>query len=97
MGQFAVPMIVFAIKSFFFSGADSYSLERKPHMSYFFIFFYGKMIKVVYAIFAVAIENLKVCLGNLNLLLRKSTIQFELSAYKKETGKQMAGIPYYQY
>ena len=59
-------------------------------MSHFFLPFWGKMIRVVCAMFAVAIEDLKVCLGNLNLPLRKSTIWFELLAQKEETGKQTA-------
>ena len=46
---------------------------------------------------AVAIKDLEVCLGNSNLLLGKSAIWFEPSAEKGETGKQTAGILYYQY
>ena len=47
--------------------------------------------------FAVAIKDLEVRLGNSNLPLGKSAIWFELSAQKEETGKQTAGILYYQY
>ena len=67
-------MIVLAIKSFFFSGADGYSLGRKPHMCHFFFSFRGKMIRVVCTMLAVAIEDLEVHLGNSNLLLGKSAI-----------------------
>ena len=49
-------------------------------MSHFFLSFCGKMIKVVCAIFAVAIKDLRVRLSNLNLLLGKSAIWFESSA-----------------
>ncbi len=90
-------MIVLAIKSFFFSGADSYSLERKPHTSHFFFPFRGEMIIVVCAMLAVAIEDLEVRLGNSNLPLGKSAIRFEPSAQKGETGKQTAGALYYKY
>ena len=37
--------------------------------------------------FAVAIKDLEVHLGNSNLSLGKSVIQFELLAQKEETGK----------
>ena len=90
-------MIVFAIKSFFFSGADSYSLRRKPHTSYFFLFFCGEMIRVVYAMLAIAIKDLEMRLGNSNLLLGKSAIRFEPSAQKEETDKQTTSALYYQY
>ncbi len=46
---------------------------------------------------AVAIEDLEMRLGNSNLLLGRSTIWFEPSAQKGETGKQTAGALYYQY
>ena len=84
-------MIVLAIKSFFFSGADTYSLGRKPHTSHFFLPFRGEMIRVVCAMLAVAIEDLEVRLSNSNLPVRKSAIRFEPLAQKGETGKQMAG------
>ena len=50
------------------------------------------MIKVVYAMLAIAIKDLKVCLDNSNLLLRKNVIWFEPLAYKRETGKQTGSI-----
>ncbi len=90
-------MIVLAIKSFFFSGADSYSLRRKSHTSHFFLFFCEEMIGVVCAMLAVAIEDLEVRLGNSNLPLGKSAIWFEPLAQKGETSKQTAGALYYQY
>lgn len=45
------------------------------------------MIKVMCAILAIAIEDLEMRLGNLNLLLGKSAIWFELSTQKEETYK----------
>lgn len=88
-------MIVFAIKSFLLSEANSYSFRQKPQTFYFFFFFYREIITVIYAIFAIAIKNLKVHFGNLNFLLEKSAIWFELLAQKKETGKQITNVLYY--
>lgn len=48
------------------------------------------MIKVVCAIFAVTIEDVKVCLSNSNLPLEKSAIWFESLAHNGETDKQTA-------
>ena len=45
----------------------------------------------------IAIENLEICLSNLNLRLRKNIIWFKPLALKGETCKQTAGILYYQY
>lgn len=90
-------MIVLAIKSCFFSGADSYNLGRKPHTSHFFLPFRGEMIRVVCAMLAVAIEDLEVRLSNSNLPTGKSAIRFEPSAQKGEAGKQTAGALYYKY
>ena len=72
-----MPIIVFAIKSFFFSGANSYSFGWKIHTFHFFLLFYGKMLRVICAIFAIAIEDLKVQFGDSNLLLDKSVIRFK--------------------
>ena len=47
--------------------------------------------------FAVAIEDLEVCLSNSNLPLTKSAIWFELLAQKGETGEKMAGVLCYKY
>ena len=55
------------------------------------------MIKVVFAILIVAIEDLEVRCGNTNLSLGKSAIWFESLAQKEETGKQTAGALYYKY
>ncbi len=90
-------MIILAIKSFFFSGVDSYSLRRKSHTSYFFHLFCGEMIRVVYAMLVIAIKDLVVRLCNSNLPLGKSAIRFEPLAHKGETGKQTAGALYYRY
>ena len=51
--------MVLGIKSFFF-GVDNYNLERKFHTSHFFISFHGEMIRVVYAMLAIAIKDLEV-------------------------------------
>ncbi len=90
-------MIVLAIKSFFFSEADSYSLGRKPHTFHFILLFRGEMIRVVYAMLAIAIEDLEVRLRNSNLRRRKNAIRFESSAQKGETGKLTASALYYRY
>lgn len=91
-----MPVNVFASKSFFFSGADSYSLGQKPHMSHFFFHFCTEIIRVVCTIFAVIIKDREVRLGNSNPPLGKSAIGFELSAQKRETGKQITSVLYYQ-
>ena len=44
---------------------------------------------------AIAIKDLKVRLGNSNLLLGKSAIRFEPSAQKVKIGKQTIGALYY--
>lgn len=67
-------MIIFAIKCYFFFGVESYNLMQKPHTSHFFLFFCGKIIKVVYAMLAIIIKDLKMYLDNSNLLLGKSVI-----------------------
>ena len=95
IGQFIAPVIVLAIKSFFFSRANNYSLGQKLHISHFFFFFYEKMIRVVCAMFAVAIEHLKMRLDNSYLSLGKNAIWFKPSAQKEETDKQTASILYY--
>ncbi len=46
---------------------------------------------------AIAIEDLKVHLRNLNLPLGKSVIWSEPLAQKREIGKQTAGALYYHY
>lgn len=56
-------------------------------MLLFFFFFNGKMIKVVYAIIAITIKDLKMCFSNANLLLKKKVIYFEPLAQKEETDK----------
>ncbi len=53
------------------------------------------MIRVVCAMLAVAIKDLEVRLGNLNLPLGKSAIRFQPLAQKGETGKQTASVLYY--
>lgn len=53
------------------------------------------MINVVCTILTIAIKNLEVHLGNLNLLLRKNVIGFELLVPKKKTNKQMTSVLYY--
>ena len=55
------------------------------------------MIRVLCAMLVVAIEDLEMRLANSNIPLAKSAIWFEPLAQKEETGKQTAGILYYQY
>ena len=45
------------------------------------------MVKVVCTIVAIAIKDLEICLGNLNLFLGKNVIQFEPLTQIKETHK----------
>ena len=78
-------MIILAIKFFFFSRANSYSLGQKFHTFHFVLFFCGEMIRVICAILAVTIEDLEVRLGNSNLALGKSAIRFEPLAQKRDT------------
>ena len=92
-----MPVIILAIKSIFLSGADSYNLGRKPYTSHFFLLFCGEIIRVVCAILIVAIEDLEMQFGNLNLPLGKNTIWFELLAQKLETDKKTTNALYYQY
>lgn len=66
-------------------------------MSYFFSLYYRKIIKVICAILAVVIDDMKVHLSNLNLLFGKNAIGFKPLAKKKETGKQTASAQYYKY
>ncbi len=84
-------MIILAIKSFFFSRVDSYSLRRKPYTSHFFLLFCRKIIRIIYAILVIAIKDLEICLRNSILPLGKSAIWLKLLAHKGEIGKQMAG------
>lgn len=92
-----MPVIIFAINSCFFSIIDSYGLGQKTHIFYFCSFSYSEVIKIIYTIFAIAIEDLKIYLGNSNRLFRKITIWFKLLTYKKRTDKQKAGALYYKY
>ena len=55
------------------------------------------MIKVVFAMFTVVFEDLKLCCNNANLLLRKSAIWFELLVQKGERSKQTADMLHYKY
>lgn len=64
-------------------------------MFYFLLTFCRKMIKVVCTILIIVIEDLELCLPNLNLLLGKNAIGFELLAQKRKTGKQIANTLYY--
>ncbi len=92
-----MPVIVLVIKTCFFTDTNSYGLGHKPYTSYFFHLFCGKMIKVVCAMFAIAIEILGVQLSNLNLSMGKSAIQFESLVQKGKTGEQMDNIIYFFY
>ncbi len=55
------------------------------------------MIRVVYAILAIAIEDLGVHLSNSNLPLGKNAIWFEPLAQKGEITKQTTDTLHYQY
>lgn len=70
-------MIVFTIKTRFFNNVDSYNFGQKSHKSCIISLFYKKMIRVIYAMFAITINDLKLRLNNKNLPLGKSTIWFE--------------------
>ena len=80
-------MIVFAIKSCFFSRANSYNFGQKSYTYHFFISFCKEMIIVVCAILVVVIKDLKICLSNSNLLTGKKVIYFETLTPKRETDK----------
>ena len=77
-------MNVFAIKTCFFNRIDSYNLGQKLYISRFFSPFYGKMIRIIYVMLAIAIEDFKLRMNNKNLPLRKSAIRFELYTQKSE-------------
>ena len=66
-------------------------------MFHFFLFFGREMIRVICTMLALAIKDLEVCMDNSNLPMRIKAIWFKPSAQKRETGKQTAGILYYQY
>ena len=89
-------MTVLSMKSFFFSGANSYSFDQKAQMFHFFLSFHGEMIKVLYAMFAVTIEDLEMQIRNLNPPLSKNAIWFEQLPQKLETCKQTTSALYYQ-
>lgn len=55
------------------------------------------MIKVVYVMLAIAIENLEICLGYSNMPFEKIVIWFESLTPKKKTGKETASALYYKY
>lgn len=60
---------------------------QKYYILYFFFFYYQKIIKVIYAFFAIVIKDLNKCFSRTNLLLVKSITSFELLAQKKEISK----------
>lgn len=55
------------------------------------------MIRVVCTMLTIAIKNLEVRVGNLNLSLGKNAIWFKPLAQKGDTGKQTTGTLYYKY
>lgn len=55
------------------------------------------MIKIVYAMLAIAIEDLKVQLSNSNLLIKKNAICFKSLVYKEKISKHIANVLYYKY
>lgn len=52
------------------------------------------MIKIIYAILAIAIKDLEMQLSNLNLAIKKSIICFKLLTQKKKLVKQTVNTPY---
>ena len=106
--QFILPMLssqklanllYLSIKSFFFSGADSYSLRQKLYTFHFLLLFCGEMIRVIciYTILIITIKDMKMRFGNLNLPLGKSVIRFELLLQKFETSKYTTSALHYLY
>ena len=67
-------MIILAIKTCFFNEVDSYNFGQKLHISCFFSSFCEKMIRIIYAMLAIAIKDLELHMNNKNLLLRKNAI-----------------------
>lgn len=66
--------------------------------NHIFIIFFSlcrEIIRFVYAILAIAIEDVEVRLSDSNLPLGKSIIWFELSSEKRELGKQTTNALYY--
>ena len=92
-----MPLIVFGIKSYFFSRIHRYKLRQKPYIFDFLLIFYRKIKKLICAILAIVNKDLKIYLGNLNLLTKKNTIWLEFLAKKRETGKETTDILYYKY
>lgn len=88
-------MIVFVVKSFFFSRANNYSLRQKFHTSNFFYLFCEEIIRVAYTILTITIKDLELRLDNSNLPLGKSAIRFKLLVQKRETDKQITNTLYY--
>lgn len=97
IGRFIIPIIIFIIKFCFFIGIDSFTLRQKSHICYFFQLFHKKMMKVICAMLAIVIKDLKLRINNLNLLLGKSVIRFDSSVQMRETSKQIAHRLYYKY
>lgn len=52
------------------------------------------MIRVICILLIVAIKDLKECLSNSNLPIKKKVICFEILAQKNDNGKQMTNVPY---
>ena len=80
-------MVLFAIKAYFFTGVDCYSLGRKPHSLHFFALFCWEMIRVICVMLAVAIEDFELRINNLYLLMGKSAVCFEPNSQKDSDGK----------
>ena len=89
-------MIILAIKSCFFFGADSFNFGWKPQTYHFFFLFCREIIRVVGTMLGIAIEDLEVHLSISNLPIEKNVIYFKLLAQKKKTGKQTTGILIWQ-
>lgn len=92
-----MSVIVFIIKSCFFFKTNNYNLKQKFYISHFFFLFYKQIIQVICTILAIVIKDLEIYLNNLNLLIKKSAICFELLVQKKEIGKQITDTLYDKY
>lgn len=66
---------------------NSYKFGQKPNILNFFSLFYREIIKVIYAILAIAIEDFELYFRNKNPLIRKNIIQFKLYNQKYKISK----------
>ena len=77
----------FCNQNLFFYRSKQLQLGQKPHTSHFFAPFCWEIIRVIYAILAITIENLELRINNPHLPRRKSAVCFEPSPQKDSDGK----------